>query len=127
MRRAKSYSIIDHRLLHGGYFQRLSHQALALYLFLVVVGDGAGKSFYAIPTLQTILHFGEDDLQRSREALIEAGLITYRKPYWWVCALSEPLRTKSHALKASRAAEVCQTPESIGIPLSQLMEKIRNQ
>ena len=46
MRWAKSYSIVDHGLLHGGYFHRLSHEAPSLYLFLVVVGDRDGKSYY---------------------------------------------------------------------------------
>jgi len=51
MRQAKSYSIIDHYLLHGGYLHRLSHEAMVLYLFLALVGDKSGRSFYADATI----------------------------------------------------------------------------
>ncbi|OGP96081.1 MAG: hypothetical protein A2157_19010 [Deltaproteobacteria bacterium RBG_16_47_11] len=37
MRWARSYSIIDHQILHGRYLHRLSHESISLYLFLVVV------------------------------------------------------------------------------------------
>lgn len=87
MRSAKSYSIVDHGLLHGGYFHRLSHQALALYLFLVVVGDREGKSFYAEQTIMEILRFTISEWKYSLEELIESGLIEYRRPYFWVKSL----------------------------------------
>ena len=90
MRWARSYSIVDHQLLHGGYCRRLSHQALTLYLFVVVVGDSQGKSFYADPTIGRILRLSDADLALARNALIQEGLITYHKPYWWVNNLSLP-------------------------------------
>jgi len=55
MRWARSYSIIDHQILHGRYLHRLTHEALALYLFLVVVGDRQGRSFYADRSTTEIL------------------------------------------------------------------------
>jgi len=88
MRWAKSYSIIDHQLLHGGYMQRLSQQAMSLYLFLVVVGDRAGRSFYSDASIMGILRLSEDRLEMARHMLIREGLIDYRSPYWWVKSLS---------------------------------------
>ena len=91
MRCARSYSIVDHALYHGGYLHRLSHEAMALYLFLVVVGDRDGRSFYGEATLGEILRLGPAALAAARAALLREGLIKFRKPYWSVRSLSRPL------------------------------------
>jgi hypothetical protein len=113
MRWAKSYSIVDHQLLHRGFFQKLSHQALALYLFLVVVGDAQGRSYYADRTIQGILRLSDSDLSVARDKLIEAGLINYRGPYWWVrnlgCASPQDKQDKKNTERA-----VCSVPTIIG-------------
>jgi len=84
MRWAQSYSIIDHQILHGRYLHRLSHEAMALYLFLVVVGDRQGRSFYADRSITEILRLSGPRLHQTRGELIQEGLISYRKPYWEV-------------------------------------------
>lgn len=84
MRWAKSYSIIDHEILHGGYLHRLYHESMVMYLFLVVVGDREGRSFYAETTVMDILRLSVKELEDARSQLIEEGLIEYRRPYWWV-------------------------------------------
>ena len=95
MRQAKSYSIVDHRLLHGGFLARLTHRALALYLFLCVVGDLDGRSFYSDQSVCKILRFSFTETISARSELIRAGLIDYRSPYWWVKSLSHPAKTLS--------------------------------
>jgi hypothetical protein len=90
MRSARSYSIVDHALYHGGYLHRLRHEAMALYLFLVVVGDRDGRSFYGEATLGEILRLGPAALAGARAALLREELIDFRKPYWWVRSLSRP-------------------------------------
>ena len=82
MRWARSYSIIDHQVLHGGYLSRLSHESMALYLFLVVVGDRQGRSFYSGQLVMEILRLSGRQISRAREELISEGLISYRIPYW---------------------------------------------
>jgi len=84
MRWAKSYSILDHALLHGGYLHRLNHEAIALYLFLVVVSDREGKSFYAEKTIGEILRLSPKALAAAKGELLEAQLISYRAPHFWV-------------------------------------------
>lgn len=84
MRWAKSYSIIDHQILHGGYLHRLSHEAMVLYLFLVVVGDREGRSFYADTTIIDILRLDSTELSSARLELEKEGLIYYRWPYYSV-------------------------------------------
>src|SRR4030065_1158704 len=82
MRWARSYSIIDHQILHGGYLNRLSHESMILYLFLVVVGDRQGRSFYSERSIMEILRLSGPKLNHAREELISEGLISYRRPYW---------------------------------------------
>lgn len=84
MRKAKSYSIIDHQIIHGGYLYRLSHEAMILYLFLVVVGNREGRSFWSDISIAKILRISLDLLTTARQQLIKENLISYRKPYWWV-------------------------------------------
>lgn len=102
MRWAKSYSIVDHRLLHGGYFQKLSHEALVLYLFLIVVGDKNGRSFYADRSIEGILRLTQ--LCHARSELIQWNLIDYRGPYWWVKNIHERSQTKSEGTVSQRCS-----------------------
>lgn len=88
MREAKSYSIIDHELLHGGYLSHLSHRALALYLFLAVVGDREGKSYYSESSIGSILRIDPGQLCDAANELAQDGLITHQKPYWYVSTLT---------------------------------------
>src|SRR4030066_1060250 len=82
MRWARSYSIIDHQILHGRYLHRLSHESMILYLFLVVVGDRQGRSFYSERSIMEILRLSGPTLNHAREELISEGLISYRRHYW---------------------------------------------
>lgn len=92
MRQAKSYSIVDHQLLHGGYMKSLSHEALSLYLFLVIVGDRDGRSYYSQPSIVKILRFTDFELNKAIMDLQNYGLIQYRTPYFFVENLSESKR-----------------------------------
>lgn len=83
-RRAKSYSIVDHQILHGGYFRRLSHEALVLYLFLVVVSDREGKSYWAQKTIIEVLRMSPSIFVGAAKELIAEKLITHSKPYFWI-------------------------------------------
>lgn len=105
MRLARSYSIVDHELLHGKYLHRLSHEALSLYLFFVVVGDFEGKSFYGEKSIREILRFTREQFVRAREQLLSSGLITSRGPYVWV-----------QNLKSSRYEEQRRAKEQNQIP-----------
>lgn len=83
MRKAASYSIVDHELLHGKYLHRLSHEAMSLYLFLCVVSDRDGKSFYGERAIQNILRFS-NPFQKNLQELLTLKLIDYRRPYFWI-------------------------------------------
>ena len=118
MRWAKSYSIVDHHLLHGGYFQKLSHEALVLYLFLIVVGDKNGRSFYADQSVAEILHLSMDLLKKARSSLMACHLIDYQKPYWWVKNIPEcsyeQSQTKNHLPQRRSGTLLSSDPRPIG-------------
>lgn len=98
MRQAKSYSIVDHELLHGGFLAKLTHLELALYLFLCVVGDKNGRSYYGDTSILRALRISAWELQAARSGLIVCGLIEYRRPDYRVCDLTEPSQRGRTAL-----------------------------
>ena len=88
LRRVPSqFSWIDHRLVRDRHICRCSHQALALYLFLVTVCDGEGLSYYSDVTLSRLLSLDPMALARARQELISARLIAYQCPLYQVLAL----------------------------------------
>lgn len=91
----KSFSWIDHRLVRDRHIERLSHAAMALYLFLVCVGDRQGLSYYSDQSLVNKLHMEEAALNHARSELIGAGLVAWQRPIYQVLGLDpEPAPTK---------------------------------
>jgi len=88
MRWAKSYSIVDHEFFHRGFFKTLGVEALALYLFLVVVADHEGKSYYAETTIAEMLRLPPIKYSAALAELIRHGLVDFRRPFYWVKNLS---------------------------------------
>ena len=90
----KQFSWVDHRLVRDHYIEQCSHRALALYLFLVTVGDQQGLSYYSDRSVGSRLAMDSAVLLRSRNELIRAKLIAYRNPLYQVLSLepSKPIR-----------------------------------
>jgi len=95
-RQAKSYSIVDHQLLHGGYLGRLTHEALVLYLFLAVVGDSEGRSFYSPDSICKILRMNLSEISLAKNELIKEYLVDYKNPYWRVLTLTYAKRPEEN-------------------------------
>ncbi len=83
----KQFSWVDQRLVRERYIDQLSHEACALYLFLVTVADAQGLSYYAEQTLCQRLSMSEVQLGQARQALITHHLLAYRRPLYQVLAL----------------------------------------
>jgi len=88
------FSWIDQRLVRDHYLPRCSHLAWALYLFLVIVADNQGLSYYGDRSIARHLCCEVEALHRARQELIAAQLIAYRKPLYQVLSLDPP-RTRS--------------------------------
>ena len=80
---------VDHRLVREHYVERCSHGALALYLFLVVVADGEGVSWWSERSLSARLGMEVDRLRQARAELEAADLVAYQAPVWQVLQLRE--------------------------------------
>jgi hypothetical protein len=101
LRRVPSqFSWVDQRLVQEHLIDRLSHEACALYLFLVTVADAQGLSYYADPSLCQRLSMAPSLLRRARQVLIKQGLVAYRRPLYQVLALEAQERAESARLQA---------------------------
>jgi hypothetical protein len=72
-----TFGFIEHRFLKEGFFYSLSHCELLLYLFLVLVADRHGLSFYSYDKMCTLLRITVDEFILAREGLIEKDLIAF--------------------------------------------------
>jgi len=82
-----SFSWVDHRLVREGHLDGRSHTALALYLFLVTVGDSQGLSYWSERSLARRLRLEAAALHAARAELEAADLVAYQAPIWQVLAL----------------------------------------
>jgi hypothetical protein len=83
----KQFSWVDQRLVRERYIDQLSHQACALYLFLLTVADAQGLSYYADPSLCQRLSMTSTELHQARQTLITRDLVAYQRPLYQVLAL----------------------------------------
>lgn len=107
MREAHSYGIVDRRLLFDRYLHRMSHEGAVLYLFLVLAADRDGRSFYGDRSIGEILRLSPAVLDGARSELIKAGLVDYRRPYFWIKTLSRPKPTSRSATEQIMVSRSC--------------------
>jgi hypothetical protein len=81
------FSWVDQRLVRERYIDQLTHEACALYLFLVTVADAQGLSYYSERSLCRRLSMAPSALHRARQTLIQLGLLAYDHPLYQVLAL----------------------------------------
>ena len=72
-----SFAWVDHRLLRNGYLAVTTHQDLALYLFLVLVADRNGVSFYRKEKICDALNLDFRQFEVARDRLINLKLIAF--------------------------------------------------
>jgi hypothetical protein len=71
------FSYIPHRFVTDGFLATLNQKQLLLYLFLCLVSDRHGLSFYAYDAICCLLQFSVDDYIEARDALMEKDLIAF--------------------------------------------------
>lgn len=84
-----SFAFIEHKFLRNGFFKQLGHHGLVLYLFLVLVADRQGLSYYGYDRICTMLGLELDEYIRARDQLIEKDLIAFDGTVFQVLALPE--------------------------------------
>jgi len=71
------FSFIPHRFLADGFFTSLSQEEILLYLFLILVSDRHGLSFYSYDSICSLLQITADEYINARNALIKKDLIAF--------------------------------------------------
>jgi len=82
-----SFSWIDHRFVTGGFLHDLSMIEILLYLFLVVVSDRNGLSFYHDDRIASLLKIDLPALGKAREGLVRRSLLAYEFPLYQILSL----------------------------------------
>ena len=76
----QSFAWIDHRLLRHRYLEVMTHHDQAVYLFLVLVADRHGVSFYRKEKICDCLGLDWAEFEVARQRLVEEALIAF-EPY----------------------------------------------
>jgi|TARA_Y100000310_G_scaffold341541_1_gene441006 hypothetical protein len=123
----KQFSWIDQRLISDDHLRNCEPLALALYLFLVIVGDHQGLSYYADTTIANHIGFDQRALQHTRQQLIQQQLIAYQPPLYQVLALpDQPIAPANPPVKPSPRARQS-GPTQLKTLLAELQQRsVRN-
>jgi len=71
------FSFIPHRFVTDGFLASLNPTQLLLYLFLVVVSDRYGLSYYAYDSICSLLQLTLEDYIQARDELLKKDLIAF--------------------------------------------------
>jgi hypothetical protein len=82
-----SFAFMEHRFLRDGFFESLTHHEVLLYLFLVLVADRRGLSYYSYDKICTLLRVSLDEYILARNRLIKKDLIAFDGHLYQVLSL----------------------------------------
>ena len=89
------FSFIPHRFLTDGFLASLNQSEILLYLFLIMVSDRNGLSYYSYDAICTLLQFSVDEYIEARNASIKKDLIVFDGTLFQVLDLpGKPVREK---------------------------------
>lgn len=84
-----SFAFAEHRFLRDGFWTDLDHHQLLLYLFLIIVADRNGLSYYSYDKICTLLRISGDEYIFARDGLIKKDLIAFDGYLFQVLSLPE--------------------------------------
>lgn len=105
------FSFIPHRFVTDGFLSSLDQIPLLLYLFLSVVADRNGLSFYSYDKICTLLQVSLDQYIQARDELIEKDLIAFDGTIFQVLSLPKQAVKKP---QVRRSCEPAKPLESLG-------------
>ncbi|MBW2570347.1 MAG: hypothetical protein JRE47_13530 [Deltaproteobacteria bacterium] len=101
-----SFAFIEHRFLRDGFWDSLSRNELLLYLFLILVADRNGVSYYSYDKIYSLLRISMDEYLNARNALIDKDLIAFDGYFFQVLSLPEnPVNQPLRLLKSQQQME----------------------
>jgi hypothetical protein len=81
------FSFISHRFITDGFLASLDQKEVLLYLFLILVSDRFGISFYSYDSICSLLQMRIDQYIKARDSLIEKDLIAFDGTLFQVLSL----------------------------------------
>ena len=72
-----SFAWIDHRLIRNGFIAVMTHQDMALYLFLILAADKNGVSFYRKEKICEAVSLDFYQFEIARDRLVNMKLIAF--------------------------------------------------
>lgn len=90
------FSFIPHRFLTDGFLASLTQKEILLYLFLVLVSDRFGLSFYSYDAICSLLRLSLEQYIEARDGLLEKDLIAFDGTFFQVLELPKKLIGHSH-------------------------------
>lgn len=121
-----SFAWISHRFLRLGFWASLSHHELLLYMFLVIVGDRQGISYYSFDKLCSLVSITPDEYILARNSLIDKDLIAFDGRLFQVLSLPERVTTSRSVLATQNEMEQ-QDPATIHQMIKKSLEGARRQ
>ena len=101
-----SFAFIEHRFLRDGFFETLTPNELLLYLFLTLVANKDGISWYPYDKICAILKWILDEYLDARNALISKNLIAFDGHVFQVLDLpDQPQQQEIKLLKTNQDFE----------------------
>lgn len=108
-----SFAWIPHRFLRAGFFAALSREELLLYLFLVLVADRQGLSYYGYDKICTLLGISVDEYIMGRNGLIDRDLLAFDGRLFQVLSLPQRPMPLPNAALTSQADMAAWDPATI--------------
>jgi hypothetical protein len=100
------FSFITHRFVTDGFLSSLNQKQLLLYLFLVLVSDRYGLSYYAYDSICSLLQLTLEDYIQARDDLLKKDLIAFDGTLFQVLQLpAKPLAPRSSKPDGRQAVE----------------------
>lgn len=75
--RSSAFGWIDARLLKDGWLSFMEAEEIAVYLFLCLVANQQGVSWYRRDRIREALNLSEDAVRRALSRLVERDLVAY--------------------------------------------------
>lgn len=100
------FGFIPHRFLTDGFLASLDQKQLLLYLFLVLVADRYGLSFYSYDAICSLLQLTLDQYIAARDGLMEKDLLAFDGTIFQVLDL--PSKPKVNSAPKQDAATIAQ-------------------
>lgn len=90
IRRIKGgFSFTPHRFVADGFLVSLEQKEILLYLFLILVSDRNGLSYYSYDSICSLLQISLDEYIQARNGLTRKDMIAFDGTVFQVLALPE--------------------------------------